>query len=90
MASIVLQACTVRCISKSSSVMLHLQSVSVRGNVIDTRASLEEFARLDEAMIKIVAARTGHSAQTIRKHMAQDAHFDAHAALQFGLVDKII
>lgn len=90
MAAIVLQACKTRCISKHSNIMLHLQTVSVKANVIDARATLDEFARLDQIMIAIIATRTGRLSEEIQRLMAQDAHFDAREAHEFGLVDCVV
>ncbi|MHB1087115.1 MAG: ClpP family protease, partial [Minisyncoccota bacterium] len=90
MAPIVLQGCKVRRITKNSAIMLHLQTVTIEGNVPDARASIEEFARLDDLMVGIIAEKTRRPLEEVRALMARDTHFDAKSALQFGLVDEIV
>jgi len=89
-ASLILQACQRRTMTKNSSLMLHRSDVTVSGNVANAQAALDVFRGLDEKFYAIYADRSGSNLDAIEDMAHRDLHFSAREALTAGLVDEII
>lgn len=95
MASIILQACDIRRISKHSTISLHY---SVQNQVTwkqrkDPKEKRKFNARadkLDKQFLDAYAARAKISRDAIDKMLGKELTLDAQQALKFGLVDEIL
>ncbi len=88
-AAIILQACSRRLMTANSSLMLHLQTVRVGGNVQDARSALIRFEEMDRSMAQIIADRSSTPIEDVLTMMRSDTYFNAHSALSNGLVDEV-
>src|SRR3989338_2842946 len=93
-ASLVLQACRRRIVTRHSTLMLHRSKVGVGLNggmsVEDAQSALDAFRRLDQRFYEIYAERSGKPVDTIAKLARSDTYFDAEEAVSFGLADDIL
>ena len=74
----------------NARIMIHQTSGGYRGTMADARIYLEEMNRLFDTYVDILAKRTGHDPDQIRKDCDRDFWMSATDAVEYGLVDKII
>jgi ATP-dependent Clp protease protease subunit len=73
-----------------STVMIHQVSSGARGVYSDLEISLNETKRLRQALYQRLANTTGHTFEEIEKACDRDNYMSAAAAMEFGLVDRVI
>lgn len=89
-ASLILQACRKRIMTKNSKIMLHKSSVQVGGYVDNAQEALNTFKKLDEKYYEIYSKRSGRNVDKISEMAQRDKYFDPEEALVAGLIDEII
>lgn len=89
-ASLILQACGRRFITRHSTLMLHRSKVGVNGTIDNAQACLDSFRRLDQRFYEIYAERSGKSVEAIAEMARSDTYFGAEEAVSFGLADEVL
>ncbi len=74
----------------NSTVMIHQPSSGTRGKVTDMEIDLEETRRLKKRLNEIMAENTGQKLERIEEDMERDKWLSADAALNYGIVDKVL
>ncbi len=74
----------------NSTVMIHQPSSGTRGKVTDMEIDLEETRRLKKRLNEIMAENTGQKLERIQEDMERDKWLSAEAALNYGIVDKVL
>lgn len=74
----------------NSTVMIHQPSSGTRGKVTDMEIDLEETRRLKKRLNEIMAENTGQKLERIQEDMERDKWLSADAALNYGIVDKVL
>ena len=90
MASVILQACKTRCMTKHSTMLVHAGSIETTS---DTNSAIlnAEFLKKDlEITMDFYRSRAKISPKKMKELMSQDSFIDAQEALKYGLIDKII
>lgn len=90
MASLLLQSCKTRSMTKHSILMLHAGSVSVDSDTNSAILNAEYLKRDLNVTMDYYRSRSKISPKKIKELMNQDSFMDATEALKYGLVDKII
>lgn len=94
-ASLIVQACTLRTMTRHAKMCIHnpsRQSVSL-DTIVSTRRRTKLISSLrayQAAMVLAYAHRTGKKESVIRKKMAEDVMMTAQEAFNFGLIDEIV
>ncbi len=73
-----------------ANVMIHQPLGGVRGQATDIEIHAKEILRLREELNHILASHSGQSIETIKEDTERDNFMTAKAALEYGLVDKIL
>lgn len=73
-----------------ANVMIHQPLGGVRGQATDIEIHAKEILRLREELNYILASHSGQSIETIKEDTERDNFMTAKAALEYGLVDKIL
>ena len=73
-----------------ANVMIHQPLGGVRGQATDIEIHAKEILRLREELNHILASHSGQSIGTIQEDTERDNFMTAKAALEYGLVDKIL
>lgn len=73
-----------------ANVMIHQPLGGVRGQATDIEIHAKEILRLREELNDILASHSGQSIGTIQEDTERDNFMTAKAALEYGLVDKIL
>lgn len=73
-----------------ANVMIHQPLGGVRGQATDIEIHAKEILRLREELNHILASHSGQSIETIQEDTERDNFMTAKAALEYGLVDKIL
>ena len=73
-----------------ANVMIHQPLGGVRGQATDIEIHAKEILRLREDLNHILASHSGQSIGTIQEDTERDNFMTAKAALEYGLVDKIL
>ncbi len=73
-----------------ANVMIHQPLGGVRGQATDIEIHAKEILRLREELNHILASHSGQSIETIQEYTERDNFMTAKAALEYGLVDKIL
>jgi len=89
-ASLILQACQKRLMTKNSTLMLHKSTVSISGSVDNAQKALDTFRSLDQKYYEIYARRAGKKVEKIAEMAHGDKYFNPQEALDAGLIDEII
>lgn len=89
-ASLLLQACQKRLMTKNSTLMLHKSRVQVGGSVDNTQEALNTFRNLDQKYYEIYSGRSNEKVEKIAEMAHKDKYFNAQEALDAGLIDEII
>ncbi len=92
MAAFLLSSGTVgkRYILPNADVMIHQPLGGAEGQATDIKIASDRIINLRNKLNKILAKNTGKSISKIAKDTERDNYLDAEAALQYGIVDKII
>ena len=73
-----------------SRIMLHQPSGGFRGQATDIEIHANEILDLKERLNKIYVKSTGKTLDVISRTMERDFFMSAEAAMEFGIVDKVI
>jgi len=80
-----------RLITPTAQIMIHEVSAGAFGSMTEMKESVEQFSKLQETMISILAKNTGQTIETIKSAISKtDKYFDAQESVAFGLVDRVI
>lgn len=79
-----------RCLLPNAEVMIHELSGGAQGKANDIFNEVAKLEKLYEKMAKQYVSFTGKSLSKIKKDMNRDHWLDAEAAIEYGLIDKII
>jgi len=80
-----------RLISPTAQIMIHEASAGVVGSVSSMQETVEQFAKLNETMIEMIAKNCGQPVEKVKEAMNKtDKYFTAQDAVSFGLVDRVI
>ena len=79
-----------RSILPNARVMIHQPSGGAEGQASDIVVTSKELQRIYEVTTRLLSAHTGKTADEIKKDILRDCYMDADAALQYGIVDKVI
>ena len=92
MAAFLLSSGTIgkRYILPNADVMIHQPLGGAEGQATDIKIASDRIINLRSKLNKILAKNTGRSISKIAKDTERDNYLDAEAALQYGIVDKII
>jgi len=90
MASVVLQACSKRSMTKHSMMMIHAGSVELD---VDTNSAIlnAEYLKKDlDNTMDFYRSRAKISPRKMKELMSQDSFLDANECIKFGLIDQIV
>ena len=92
MAAFLLSSGTIgkRYILPNADVMIHQPLGGAEGQATDIKIASDRIINLRSKLNKILAKNTGKSISKIAKDTDRDNYLEAEAALQYGIVDKII
>ncbi len=79
-----------RFILPHSAVMIHQPSGGVDGQATDIEITAKEILRLRKELYEVLSKDTGKPVKTIEKDAERDFFMDPQAALDYGIVDKIL
>ena len=76
----------------NAEVMIHQPLISggLSGQTTEIKIHADHMVKTREKLNKILSERTGKPLEQIEKDTERDNYLDAEAALQYGIVDKII
>lgn len=74
----------------NATIHLHQPLGGAQGQVTDIEIQAKEFIRLRETLNKILSTHTGQELEVIEKDTERDFWMDAHSAVKYGLVDKVL
>lgn len=89
-ASLILQACKIRMMTRNSNLMLHKSTVQVGGAVDNAQEALNALRKVDEKYYEIYADKSGENFSKISEMAHKDKYFNAQEALDAGLIDEIV
>lgn len=75
---------------KHSRIMIHQPSGGARGQASDIVIQAKEIARMKALTTLLLAENTGQSIKKVEKDKERDLYMSAEAALEYGIIDKII
>jgi ATP-dependent Clp protease, protease subunit len=73
-----------------SRIMIHQPSGGFQGQATDIDIHAREILKIRERLNQIMAKHTGQPVERIERDMERDNFMDAGAALEYGLVDKVL
>jgi len=79
-----------RLASENARIMIHQGSTTMTGSFSDLRISMQEFTRIQELMVEILAKHTGKMEEEIKAAIERDYWMTSEEALQFGIVDRVV
>lgn len=89
-ATLILQACSRRLMTRHSHIMLHRSKIDLHGmNIEDAFAAIQTYKEMDEIFYRVFAERSNRSIDEIRELSKRDMYFYVEEALEAGLVDGI-
>ena len=74
----------------NAEIMIHQPSAGARGQATDMRIHTDWILRTREKLNRIMAQQTGQPLEVIERDTERDNFMTAQAALEYGLVDKIL
>jgi len=74
----------------NSTIHLHQPLGGAQGQVTDIEIQAKEFIRLRQNLNEILVLHTGQDLEVIEKDTERDFWMDAHSAVAYGLVDKVL
>ena len=82
--------CGKRFILPNADVMIHQPLGGAEGQATDIKIAADRIVSLRERLNKILAKNTGKSLKLIERDTERDNFMSAQAAMEYGLVDKVI
>lgn len=79
-----------RSILPNARVMIHQPSGGAEGQASDIIVSSRELQRINEVTRRLMSKHTGQSEERIQSDILRDCYMDADAALEYGIVDRIM
>ena len=79
-----------RFILPNARVMIHQPSGGAEGQATDIVVSSRELQRIKEVTTRLLSEHTGQSRERILDDISRDFYMDADAALEYGIVDKVM
>ena len=79
-----------RSILPNARVMIHQPSGGAEGQASDIIVSSRELQRINDVTKRLMALHTGQSEERIQSDILRDFYMDADAALEYGIVDRIM
>ena len=90
-AAVIFSSGNTRLVSKTSEIMIHELSAGTFGSMSIMRENVEQFQKMQEKMVSLLAENTNKTISQIKEIMNKtDKYFDAQEAVTFGLADRII
>ena len=74
----------------NATIHLHQPLGGAQGQVTDIEIQAKEFIRLRQNLNEILSTHTGQDLEVIEKDTERDFWMDAHSAVKYGLVDKVL
>jgi ATP-dependent Clp protease protease subunit len=74
----------------NATIHLHQPLGGAQGQVTDIEIQAKEFIRLRQNLNEILSTHTGQDLEIIEKDTERDFWMDAHSAVKYGLVDKVL
>ncbi len=74
----------------NSEVMIHQPLGGAEGQATEIKIAAEHILKLKDKLNRLLSKNTGKDLETIEKDTERDHFMDAHEALEYGLVDKIV
>jgi ATP-dependent Clp protease protease subunit len=74
----------------NSTIHLHQPSAGTQGQVTDMQIMVKEFQRLKDKLLAILICHTGKTRDILERDMDRDVFFDAHEAVEYGLIDSVL
>lgn len=79
-----------RMASENAQIMIHQGRTIMGGTFTDLKINMDEFARTQERMIKILSRHSGNQAQQIADAIQRDRWMTAKEAMEFGIIDRVV
>ncbi len=73
-----------------SRVMIHQPWGGFQGQVTDIDIHAREMLKMKKTLTELMHLHTGQSFKKLQADMERDFYMDAHAAVEYGLVDKVL
>lgn len=73
-----------------SRIMIHQPSHGTQGTISDTRIAVEEGLALKKMLTELMAEKTWQTYEQVEIDMDRDRWLSPQAALEYGIIDKII
>ena len=73
-----------------SRMMIHQPSGGAQGQASDIEIQAQEILKLRHQLNQIMALHTGKSVEVIDEETERDNFMNAHEALEYGLIDKVL
>ena len=74
----------------NSEIMIHQPLGGASGQATDIAIHAKRILEIKEKMIRILAERTGQAPEKVRQDTERDNFMEPAAALEYGLIDKVI
>lgn len=74
----------------NSEVMIHQPLGGCKGQATEIQIAAERIIKLKKKLNKLLAKNTNKSEKKIEKDTERDYYMDAHEALEYGIIDKVI
>jgi len=74
----------------NSRIMIHQPLGGTRGQATDIEIQAREILYLKRRMNEIMSQHTGQTPERVEKETERDNYFSAKAAVDFGLIDKVV
>lgn len=74
----------------NSEIMIHQPLGGASGQATDIAIHAKHILEIKEKMIRILAERTGQGPEKVRQDTERDNFMEPAAALEYGLIDKVI
>ncbi|WP_102335604.1 ATP-dependent Clp endopeptidase proteolytic subunit ClpP [Salimicrobium jeotgali] len=74
----------------NSEVMIHQPLGGTQGQASDIEIHANRIIRMREKLNKILSERTGQPYEVIQRDTDRDNFMDAHEAVEYGLIDKVM
>jgi ATP-dependent Clp protease, protease subunit len=79
-----------RCALPNAQVLMHEGSAGLGGSAADVEIQAAHLSATLDRMRAIIAHHTGRSIDTVVDDVGRDRWFDAHEALEYGFVDRVV
>lgn len=74
----------------NSEIMIHQPMGGAQGQVTDIEIQAKRLLEIKDKMNRILAERTGQDIEKVRQDTERDNFMEAVAAMEYGLIDKVI